>query len=128
MAGWFSAAQIRAKAIASLLRGAHEKFTELRKKLESARDDAIAAGMTVSEQGQVTFDHAKLTPAERSAYHHDPDGEAAMRTAVTKWQNHGHRGGGIAVGRITARWTGTGYPHRAGPLPYPRPAPMAPTR
>ncbi|MFE2142710.1 hypothetical protein ACFXA3_13355 [Streptomyces sp. NPDC059456] len=70
----FSAAQIQAKAIASLLRGAHEKFTELRKKLESARDDAIAAGMTVSAQGQVAFDYAKPTPAERSAYHHDPDG------------------------------------------------------
>lgn len=84
----FSAAQIQAKAIASLLRGAHEKFTELRKKLESARDDAMAAGMTVSAQGQVAFDYAKLTPAERSAYHHDPDGEASIRTAVTKWQNH----------------------------------------
>ncbi|MFF4850530.1 hypothetical protein [Streptomyces sp. NPDC001194] len=44
--------------------------------------------MTVSEQGQVAFDYAKLTPAERSAYHHDPDGEASIRTAVTKWQNH----------------------------------------
>ncbi|MGW3325394.1 hypothetical protein [Streptomyces virginiae] len=84
----YSAAQSQAKAVASLLRGAHELLTDLRKKLESARDDAIAAGMTVSEQGRVTFDYSKLTPAERSAYHHDPDGQAAVRTAVGTWQKH----------------------------------------
>ncbi|MGW7194507.1 hypothetical protein, partial [Streptomyces sp. NPDC054838] len=84
----YSAAQIQAKAIGSLLRDAHEKFTDLKSKLESARDDAIAAGMTVSEQGHVAFDWGRLTPSERTAYHHDPDGEAAIRTAVTKWQQH----------------------------------------
>lgn len=45
----YAAAQTQAKAVASLLRQSHEKFAELRKKLESARADAIAAGMTVSE-------------------------------------------------------------------------------
>ncbi|MFJ6717176.1 MULTISPECIES: hypothetical protein [unclassified Streptomyces] len=84
----YSAAQIQAKAIGGLLRDAHEKFTDLKTKLDSARADAIAAGMTVSEQGHVAFDWAKLTPSERSAYHHDPDGEASIRTAVTKWQQH----------------------------------------
>ncbi|MFJ6753861.1 MULTISPECIES: hypothetical protein [unclassified Streptomyces] len=84
----YSAAQNQAKAVASLLRGAHEQLVDLKKKLESARDDAIAAGMTVSEQGRVAFDYAKLTPAERSAYHHDPDGQEAIRTAVGKWQKH----------------------------------------
>ncbi|MDX3538988.1 hypothetical protein PV721_32570 [Streptomyces sp. MB09-01] len=84
----YSAAQSQAKAIASLLRGAHEQFTDLRKKLESARDDAIAAGMTVSEQGHVAFDYSKLTPAERSAYHHDPDGQETIRIAVGTWQKH----------------------------------------
>ncbi len=84
----YSAAQNQAKAIASLLRGAHEQFVDLKKKLESARDDAIAAGMTVSEQGRVAFDYSKLTPSERSAYHHDPDGQEAIRTAVGKWQKH----------------------------------------
>lgn len=44
--------------------------------------------MTVSEQGHVAFDWDKLTASERSAYHHDPDGEASIRTAVTKWQQH----------------------------------------
>ncbi|MGW7432367.1 hypothetical protein ACWGIN_22790 [Streptomyces sp. NPDC054861] len=33
----YSAAQTQAKAIASLLRDAHEKFTDLKKKLQSAR-------------------------------------------------------------------------------------------
>lgn len=84
----YSAAQNQAKAVASLLRGAHEQLVDLKKKLESARDDAIAAGMTVSEQGRVAFDYSKLTPSERSAYHHDPDGQEAVRTAVGKWQKH----------------------------------------
>ncbi|MFE2853777.1 hypothetical protein ACFXJO_21940 [Streptomyces lavendulae] len=84
----YAAAQTQAKAIASLLRDAHEGFTDLRKKLESARDDAVAAGMTVSEQGRVAFDYASLTPAERSAYHHDPDGQKAVTDAVGAWQQH----------------------------------------
>ncbi|MFF3864055.1 hypothetical protein [Streptomyces sp. NPDC002209] len=84
----YTAAQAQAKAIGSLLRDAHEKFTDLKKKLESARDDAIAAGMTVSEQGRVAFDYAKLTPSERSAYHHDPDGQKAIGEAVGKWQQY----------------------------------------
>ncbi|MDK9496315.1 hypothetical protein QEZ40_000764 [Streptomyces katrae] len=84
----YAAAQVQAKAVASLLRDAHERFTDLRKKLESARDDAIAAGMTVSEQGRVAFDYSRLTPAERSAYHHDPDGRKTVADAVTKWQQH----------------------------------------
>lgn len=84
----YTAAQSQAKATATLLRTAHEALTDLKKKLESARADAIAAGMTVSDQGHVAFDHTKLTPAERNAYHHDPDGQASIRSAVTKWQQH----------------------------------------
>ncbi|MFJ3198862.1 hypothetical protein [Streptomyces sp. NPDC086989] len=84
----YAAAQTQAKAIASLLRDAHTQFADLKKKLESARDDAIAAGMTVSEGGNVAFDWGKLTPAERSAYHHDPDGQKTISEAVSKWQKH----------------------------------------
>ncbi|MFD4023891.1 hypothetical protein ACFWRV_10280 [Streptomyces sp. NPDC058576] len=84
----YAAAQVQAKAVASLLRDAHEKFTDLKKKLESARDDAIAAGMTVSEQGLVAFDWDKLTPSERSAYVHDPDGRTVIRESVASWQLH----------------------------------------
>ncbi|MFD7915090.1 DUF6571 family protein [Streptomyces sp. NPDC059752] len=84
----YSAAQIQAKAVASLLRDAHGQFTDLKKRVESARDDAIKAGMAVSEQGNVAYDYAKLTAQERSAIHHDPDGETSIRTAVAKWQQH----------------------------------------
>ncbi|MFF4428498.1 hypothetical protein ACFYZ4_04920 [Streptomyces sp. NPDC001513] len=84
----YSAAQIQAKAVASLLRDAHGQFTELKKRVESARDDAVKAGMTVSEQGDVAYDYTKLTAQERSAIHHDPDGETTIRNAVAKWQQH----------------------------------------
>ncbi|MFF4366345.1 DUF6571 family protein [Streptomyces sp. NPDC001594] len=82
----YSAAQIQAKAIASLLRDAHEQFTDLKNRVESAREEAVKAGMTVSEAGRVAFDFSRLTPAESSAYHHDPDGEASLRKAVAEWQ------------------------------------------
>ncbi|MGH1556257.1 hypothetical protein ACRAWF_44385 [Streptomyces sp. L7] len=50
----FGYAQTEAKAIASLLRDAHERFVELRGRVEAARWDAIRAGMQVSEQGVVS--------------------------------------------------------------------------
>ncbi|WP_030727219.1 hypothetical protein [Streptomyces sp. NRRL S-237] len=84
----YAAAQTQAKAIAALLRDAHSQFTDLKKRVESARDEAVAAGMTVSEQGNVAYDYAKLTAQERSALHHDPDGETMVRDAVAKWQQH----------------------------------------
>ncbi|MGW7431076.1 hypothetical protein ACWGIN_16155 [Streptomyces sp. NPDC054861] len=84
----YSAAQSQAKAIASLLRDAHEKLTDLKKKLESARDDAKAAGMTVSAEGRVAFDWSALTPAERSAYRHDVDGKKTVQDSVASWQKH----------------------------------------
>ncbi|MFD5936006.1 hypothetical protein [Streptomyces sp. NPDC060333] len=84
----YAAAQTQAKAIAGLLTDAHECFTDLKRKLESARDDAMAAGMAVSEQGRVTFDISKLTEGERNAYHHDPDYQSSVRVAVNTWQKH----------------------------------------
>ncbi|MEU3281925.1 hypothetical protein [Streptomyces antibioticus] len=82
----FQNAQVEAKAIASLLRDAHTQFVDLRKKLESARDDAIAQGMKVSDQGVVTFDTEKLTQGERTAYVHDPDYQESVRKSVGSWQ------------------------------------------
>ncbi|WP_427922006.1 hypothetical protein [Streptomyces sp. cg40] len=49
----FGYAQTEARAIASLLRDAHERFVELRGRVVAARGDAIRAGMAVSEQGVV---------------------------------------------------------------------------
>ncbi|ORT54393.1 hypothetical protein [Streptomyces sp. CB03238] len=81
----YAAAQTQAKAIASLLRDAHTQLVDLKKKVESARADAIAADMSVSDQGDVSYDTSKLTPAERNAYQHDPDAKAAVREQEQKW-------------------------------------------
>ncbi|MER7494198.1 hypothetical protein ABT033_16510 [Streptomyces pharetrae] len=82
----FKNAQAEAKAIASLLRDAHTQFQGLRKQLESARKDAVKAGMAVSEKGVVSYDTAKLTDGERNALHHDPDYQQSVRKAVASWQ------------------------------------------
>ncbi|MEU3409971.1 hypothetical protein ABZ760_01605 [Streptomyces sp. NPDC006658] len=82
----FQNAQTEAKAIASLLRDAHTQFTELRKRLESARDDAVADGMKVSDQGVVSYDTGKLSQGDRQALARDPDYQQSVRKAVISWQ------------------------------------------
>ncbi|MFE2729538.1 hypothetical protein [Streptomyces sp. NPDC059349] len=82
----FQNAQVEAKAIASLLRDAHTQFVDLHKKLETARDEAVAKDMKVSDQGVVTYDYSKLTQSEHQALAHDPDYQASVRTAVNSWQ------------------------------------------
>ncbi|MEU3418183.1 hypothetical protein AB0F39_06490 [Streptomyces murinus] len=82
----FRNAQTEAKAIASLLRDAHTQFVDLRKKLESARDDAIAKGMKVSDQGVVSFDTEKLSQGARMAYVHDPSYQDSISEDVASWQ------------------------------------------
>ncbi|MGV9693815.1 DUF6571 family protein [Streptomyces sp. NPDC003444] len=84
----YAAAQTQAKAIAALLRDAHGQFTDLKKRLDSALTEAVEAGMHISAEGRVSFDWTKLTPAERSAYRHDPDGQKSVTDAVAKWQRH----------------------------------------
>ncbi|MFD8415914.1 hypothetical protein ACFV2Q_29860 [Streptomyces sp. NPDC059650] len=80
----YSAAQTQAKAIASLLRDAHEQFTDLKKKVESARDDAVKAGMKVSEEGRCSFDYSKVDGATANAARHDPD----LKNAENSWTQH----------------------------------------
>ncbi|MET7270242.1 hypothetical protein ABZS59_03375 [Streptomyces flaveolus] len=46
----FAYAQTEAKAVAGLLRDAHTQFVELRSRVKTARQEAIDAGMKVSEQ------------------------------------------------------------------------------
>ncbi|WP_069744368.1 hypothetical protein [Streptomyces sp. EN23] len=82
----YKAAQAEAKAIASLLRDAYTQFTEFKGKLQTARSDAVKAGMKVSEAGRVSFDTETLSEGARSAYHHDPDYQNSVREAVTSWQ------------------------------------------
>ncbi|MFJ6514328.1 DUF6571 family protein [Streptomyces sp. NPDC091406] len=81
----YAAAQTQAKAIASLLRDAHNDFVRLKRNLENQRAAAIKAGMKVSEGGVVTYDYSLLTDAERAATRHDPDYAASIRTSVASW-------------------------------------------
>lgn len=82
----YQKAQIEAKAVASLLRDTHVQLTDLRGKLVSARQDAVDAGMRVSDQGLVSFDTGKLSVGERTAYVHDPDYQESVRKSVSSWQ------------------------------------------
>lgn len=67
------AAQKQARAVASLLRDAHAQFTTLKKGVEQARDDAIKAGMKVSDQGVCHYDFSKVEAGDAAAIRRDPD-------------------------------------------------------
>lgn len=81
----YQAAQTQAKATATLLRNGHQQFVELKKQLESARADAVKAGMKVSEEGRVAYDYGRLSPSEKQAVTHDPDYARSIREAETAW-------------------------------------------
>lgn len=81
----YGAAQTQAKAIASLLRDAHQQFTELKSRITSLVADAVKDGMAVDGEGNVKFDTSKLTDDVRRAYHHDPDYQASTRSAAASW-------------------------------------------
>ncbi|MCX3058709.1 DUF6571 family protein [Streptomyces beihaiensis] len=83
----FQNAQVEVKAIASLFRDAHAQFVDLQKKLKTARDEAIKAGMKVSDQGYVSYDYSKLTQGEHQALAHDPDYQESVRNTVESWQH-----------------------------------------
>ncbi|MFF7443064.1 hypothetical protein [Streptomyces sp. NPDC008122] len=78
-------AQKEAKAVALVLRDAHTQLTDLRSRLKAIRDDAVQAGMRVSDQGTVAFDTERLTQDERTAYIHDPDLQQTARTQANAW-------------------------------------------
>ncbi|MDX3116935.1 hypothetical protein [Streptomyces scabiei] len=82
----FQNAQVEAKAIASLLRNAHTQFVDLRGKLKSVQQDAVDAGMVVSDQGLVSYDTQKLSQGELNTLHHDPDYQHDVATKVRSWQ------------------------------------------
>ncbi|WP_406106304.1 hypothetical protein OG698_28370 [Streptomyces sp. NBC_01003] len=83
----FQYAQTEAKAVASILRDAHGQYVDLKGKLKAAHDEAVKAGMKVSDQGVVTYDYEKLTEGERNAIHHDPDYQQSVQKAVGSWQD-----------------------------------------
>ncbi|MEU2185040.1 hypothetical protein [Streptomyces thermolilacinus] len=84
----YQAAQAQAKATATLLRNAHQQFTELKQKLENARADAVKEGMKVSEQGNVAYDMERATPAERAALRDDPDFARSVRESEQSWADY----------------------------------------
>ncbi|MDR3081448.1 MAG: hypothetical protein LBV60_11080 [Streptomyces sp.] len=84
----FQNAQVESKAIASLLRDAHTQFSGLKKRLKSARDDATANQMKVSDQGVVTYDYSQLTQGEHQALAHDPDYQKSIRDSVASYQRN----------------------------------------
>ncbi|WP_367825034.1 hypothetical protein [Streptomyces sp. LMG1-1-1.1] len=78
-------AQKEAKAVARILRDAHTQLTDLRNRLKAIRDDAVKAGMRVSDQGTVAFDTERLAQDERTAYVHDPDFQQTARSQANEW-------------------------------------------
>ncbi|MEV3870489.1 hypothetical protein [Streptomyces sp. NPDC049906] len=84
----YEAAQTQAKATASLLRNAFSEFTELKKQLVSARDDAVKAGMNVSARGQVSYDYDRLAAEERSTALNHPAHAQQIQAAVQSWRDH----------------------------------------
>ncbi|GLF95434.1 hypothetical protein [Streptomyces yaizuensis] len=84
----YQAAQTQAKATATLLRNAHQQFTELKKQLESGRADAVKAGMKVSEQGNVAFDWDRLTAQERTDLEQDATRMAKVKTDEQSWRDY----------------------------------------
>ncbi|MFJ9807207.1 hypothetical protein ACIRTB_03070 [Streptomyces sp. NPDC101158] len=66
-------AQKEALAMESLLRDAFGTFTELKGRVKSAVDEAVTAGMKVSEYGNASFDFSKVDAREANAIRHDPD-------------------------------------------------------
>ncbi|MFJ6696519.1 hypothetical protein ACIQM4_10650 [Streptomyces sp. NPDC091272] len=84
----YQAAQTQAKATATLLRNAHAQFVELKERLETGRADAVAAGMKVSEQGNVAFDLERATESERNALRHDPEYAKSVRASEQSWAEY----------------------------------------
>ncbi|MFD7262451.1 hypothetical protein [Streptomyces sp. NPDC059874] len=79
--GEFDAAQTEALAMESLLRDAHGRFTELKGRVTSAVEDAVKAGMKVSDAGIASYDYSKADPATANAVRHDPD----LRNVEQSW-------------------------------------------
>ncbi|MET9374245.1 hypothetical protein ABZX98_08880 [Streptomyces sp. NPDC002992] len=69
----YNSAQIQARTVAMLLREASTLFTELKGKVKAAVDEAVAAGMKVSEGGNASYDFSKVDAQEARAIRHDPD-------------------------------------------------------
>lgn len=82
----YNSAQIQARTVAMLLREASTLFTELKGKVKAAVDEAVAAGMKVSEGGIASFDFSKVDTQDARAIRHDPDLPEVERSWTRKIQ------------------------------------------
>ncbi|WP_329115566.1 hypothetical protein [Streptomyces sp. NBC_01353] len=82
----YNSAQIQARTVAMLLREASTLFTELKGKVKAAVDEAVAAGMKVSEGGVASFDFSKVDTQDARAIRHDPDLPEVERAWTRKIQ------------------------------------------
>ncbi|MGW4275585.1 hypothetical protein ACWEGQ_25260 [Streptomyces seoulensis] len=80
----FRHAATEAKAVASLLRDAHAQFTELRGRLTAAHREAVAAGMRVSDRGEVSVDPHACPEADGGDARQRRD---AAEASVSAWQD-----------------------------------------
>ncbi|MFI2432032.1 hypothetical protein [Streptomyces sp. NPDC018693] len=77
----FADAQTEARAIASILRDAHQQFAELVGRVKDLVEQAKAAGLAVTGQGQAVYDDSTL-----NAMRHDPDyGVQRARADEAAW-------------------------------------------
>ncbi|MDF3301179.1 hypothetical protein [Streptomyces tropicalis] len=97
----FQYAQTEAKAVASLLRDAHTQLAGLQKRLRSTRQDAVDAGMTVSDRGVVSRREPVPPPGAQAGPDHGGGPQGAVwhgavphgavphgaRTSVQAWQD-----------------------------------------
>jgi hypothetical protein len=81
----YAAAQIQAKAVASLLRDAHSQFVDLKKRLDSVCADAVKEGLVVDSQGNVRQDESKLTGQDRMYLRDHPEAVAALNKTIEAW-------------------------------------------
>ncbi|MCP9209369.1 hypothetical protein [Streptomyces cucumeris] len=77
----FLAAPKEARAIASLLRDAHDQFVRLHSELTSVVAEAKKAGMAVSGDGLARYDFSDCTEQEKFSIQHDPD----LKDTVAAW-------------------------------------------
>ncbi|MDI9888753.1 hypothetical protein QMZ92_31490 [Streptomyces sp. HNM0645] len=81
----YAAAQTQAKAIAKLLRDAHEQFTELKGRLDSIIKAAQEDHMLIDENGVATRDPKSISRMEQNELSHVPEAQAAKRKREEAW-------------------------------------------
>ncbi|MER6395509.1 DUF6571 family protein [Kitasatospora sp. NPDC001603] len=83
--GQIVAAQVEAKAMASLLDDARADFEAAQRQVRDAADGAVKAGFKVTGTGVAVLDPGTLDPGTLNDLHHDADTQRAYQEAAGKW-------------------------------------------